>query len=334
MKLIPPPRYLALSVFVCASIFFATLLRATAASPPIIGPTPAPSSSPAPLLLNPLGQRFGDWIWNEIIVPLGKNAGDKIIAAISAGALAVAGLTWQYARKRARSVFFDFPRRTRERGHLILLLGETASGKTTLIKQAFSYSTRLTGAPNPRRPTDDIGVYTVLHETKTEHSSEAYRYDIVDYRGSDPGQIADQWDFVVRDLKFKEVTAVILVVDIFGASDNQKEHENRNRDEVKRLVAYWKGCLGTLSGTIGDRPELAALFVNKLDLLTNVPMRSIVEGSGSRIPVIRRELAPLEQVLKTIFSVEVDVIAGSLLYGIGVNDLLAKLRDVSPEFPK
>jgi hypothetical protein len=304
------------------------------AAPPVAPPSGASSSSSQLAVPKSAASKAFDDFWNTLVTPLGKNLTDKIAAALVAAIITLGGISWKFARKKARSVFFDFPGRARERGHLILLLGETASGKTTLIKQAFSYSTRLAGAPNPRRATDDIGIYTVLHETKTDRSAEAYRYDIIDYRGSDPGQIAQQWDYAVKDLKMKEVTALILIVDIFGAGENQDERQNQNKEEVRRLVAYWQGALATLSGSIGNRPDLVVLFINKLDLLKNLPMRSIVSGVGSRIPQIKSELSPLVQVLKNIFAVEVDVIAGSLLYGVGVNDLLAKLRDVSPEYPK
>jgi hypothetical protein len=251
-----------------------------------------------------------------------------------AGAVTLGGVSWRYARKKARSVFFDFPRREQERGQLVLILGQTTSGKTTLVKQAFSYPARQPGAPDPRRPTDDVDIYTVLHETKTLTSTETYRYDLIDYRGSHPGQLAEEWDDVVKDLKFKEATAVILVVDIFAAGSDQREHEEMDEEELGKLINYWGGALPTLAGSVGNRPNLVVLFINKLDLLKGVPARSIIYGEGKRIPAIAESLDPLVKIMKSTFNLEVEIIAGSLRYGIGVNDLLAKLRDLSPVYPR
>jgi energy-coupling factor transporter ATP-binding protein EcfA2 len=346
MKMLRSPnrRYGYWSLAIVTLCVFTGALWAKPATPvtPAIQSSPAPSvvptssATPAPIVITPKApyQSAIDWGWNSFVQPLGKNSADKIVGAIVAGAGTFAGVSWRYARKKARSVFHDFPSRDKERGHLVLLLGQTDSGKTTLIKQAFSYPTRQTGAPNPRRPTDDVSIYTVLQETMTSRSTETYRYDIIDYRGSDPGSLARQWNGVVKNLRFKEITAVILVVDIFNVGNVQREQEQADPVQLNQLIAYWTGCLNALAGNVGQRPELAVLFINKLDLLKGVPMRSIVEGGGNRIPAIRSRLQPLEEAMKRTFGLEIDVIAGSLQYGIGVNELLAKLRELSQTYPK
>lgn len=222
------------------------------------------------------------------------------------------------------------------RTHTILLLGSSKKGKTTLVKFLFDYPTDQAGGPEPFRATDNLSVYSMIHETRTDHESRAYRFDIADYRGGKQAQIVKQWPVIGERLLHKQATAVVLMVDLYetGEKLDREEREALDEGHLVEHTQYWTlQLLEIIASVAAPKPKLVVLFINKVDLIDKLSLKSIALKKSRRLTSVTQTLAPLVTNLGSAFGTEVVVIIGSVLYGVGTNELLALLRERSQPPP-
>jgi hypothetical protein len=282
------------------------------------------------------------WNLGVDLVQLTLDHGVEAIVGAIVGALGtLLGGLLKRTRERLRSVRAPWPRQGEQRAHLILLLGDTDVGKTMLIRQLFGFFTESLDAPDPQRPTQNTAVYTLLHESRTETEGCASRFDIVDYKGGQPENLIDDWPAVLTRTKLQEATAVVLVVDLF-ATGKKLDRDERERLEEKHLdrhLAMWtEGRLERIASKVTSKkdglgPKPVVLFINKCDLWKQMTVTGLATGSTRRLVEVRTKFAPIEEALQRAFKRQVTTITGSMLEGIGVNVLFAKLRETSRKYP-
>lgn len=297
-----------------------------------------------PQIDHTLAAQASDAVWNfgvNLVKVIADHSAEALGGAIVGTAGTLFGVWVRRARQHLRSVRAPWPRRGEQRTHLIVLLGDTDVGKTMLVRQLFGFFTDLPDAPDPQRPTQDTAVYTLLHETRTETEGSACRFDIVDYKGSDPYNLIDDWPAVLTRTKAQEATAVVLLVDLFatGKRLDRVERERLEEERLDRHLEMWtEERLERIASKVSSKkdgfgPKPIVLFINKCDLWKQITVTGLATGSARRLTEVRTKFAPIEEALRRAFKIQVTTITGSMLEGIGVNVLFAKLRETSRKYP-
>ena len=219
------------------------------------------------------------------------------------------------------------------RTQTILMLGDSRTGKTTLIKALFGFHTERADGPDNQAPSRDLSLYGMMLETRTPRGSELCRFDVVDSRGSDPTQIMD-WDILASKTYHAQPTTIILVIDLFDEGNTNTIHDNPAISRLQDHERKWTpDTFKMITKSVGDAPRDIILFVNKVDKLSRLTLANIVgtHGRGTRLTKVHDELTKddgLVSNFQTAFGGrECKIIYGSALRGLGINELLAILQN-------
>ncbi len=221
-------------------------------------------------------------------------------------------------KKRARSSYYPKRIKRGTRKNTVLVVGLGRSGKSCLIET-------LTRTLAPKSP-ELTNNFSIKSCKKEEKGQQPVYFHFTDYRGQNFSQLVSSFikeQFVPNSLlRYGDINSLILVVDLFGADDDEEgldeKFEEIDADRVNYHTREWNTtALDAVFGLLTqEQLKYVCLFVNKADKWAN-------GGKAEAEKKIRQLFVSLVNDLRDRArgTARFDIIIGSALLGTGVSGL-------------